>query len=258
MDNSRVFLNIGCGKRKLNGFINIDIEGEADIHVDVTKGLPFENNSVHRIFNEHFIEHLTQAEGIAFLRECRRVLVDQGRLRIATPDLDYIVRRYQNEDWRKESGEWIRYGYDWVATRAEQMNLAMREWGHRWLYNEEELVRLALAAGLSARGRCSYGASEDPVLRGLEYREGSRLICEFIKDRSLPESKNPLVSIVIPAFNPRYFRQAIESALGQTYRNVEIVVCDDRPDEEIGTIAADYAADSRLRYQKNQIGRAHV
>ncbi len=251
MDNSRVFLNIGCGKRKLNGFINIDIEGEADIQVDVTKGLPFENNSVHRIFNEHFIEHLTQAEGIAFLRECRRVLVDQGRLRIATPDLDYIVRRYQSEDWRKESGEWIRYGYDWVATRAEQMNLAMREWGHRWLYNEEELVRLALAAGLSAGGRCAYGASEDPVLRGLEYREGSRLICEFVKDRSLPESKSPLVSIVIPAFNPRYFRQAIESALGQTYRNVEIVVCDDRPDEEIGTIAADYAADSRLRYQKN-------
>jgi len=37
----------------------------------------------------------------------------------------------------------------------------------------------------------------------------------------------PLVSIVIPAFNPRFFDQALRSAVGQSYGNFEIIVCDD-------------------------------
>ncbi|MGC5700243.1 glycosyltransferase [Pseudomonas sp. NFXW11] len=43
----------------------------------------------------------------------------------------------------------------------------------------------------------------------------------------------PLVSIVIPAFNSRFFDQALESALAQTYQPLEIVVCDDSGDAEI-------------------------
>ncbi|WP_446897230.1 glycosyltransferase [Clostridium sp. LBM24168] len=47
-------------------------------------------------------------------------------------------------------------------------------------------------------------------------------------------SKNifPLVSILIPTHNrPEYFKIALESAIKQTYRNVEIIVCDDSDDE---------------------------
>lgn len=46
----------------------------------------------------------------------------------------------------------------------------------------------------------------------------------------------PLVSIVIPAFNSRFFSQALESALAQTYEHVEIVICDDSSGEEIRDI----------------------
>lgn len=39
---------------------------------------------------------------------------------------------------------------------------------------------------------------------------------------------NPLVSIVIPVFNgSNYLNEAIESALAQTYKNVEILVVND-------------------------------
>jgi len=40
--------------------------------------------------------------------------------------------------------------------------------------------------------------------------------------------KQPKVSIVIPVYNgSRYLREAIDSALGQTYKNLEVLVIND-------------------------------
>ncbi|WP_434701053.1 glycosyltransferase [Pseudomonas sp. D1-36] len=62
----------------------------------------------------------------------------------------------------------------------------------------------------------------------------------------------PLVSIVIPAYNPRFFDQALLSALAQTYENVEIIVCDDSPDDEIRNIVASFKQPAHpVRYLKN-------
>ncbi|VVO09682.1 glycosyltransferase [Pseudomonas fluorescens] len=46
-------------------------------------------------------------------------------------------------------------------------------------------------------------------------------------------NSTPLVSIVIPAFNPRFFSQALQGALQQSYDNLEIIVCDDSRGDEI-------------------------
>jgi glycosyltransferase involved in cell wall biosynthesis len=46
----------------------------------------------------------------------------------------------------------------------------------------------------------------------------------------------PLVSIVIPALNPGFFRVALQSALDQSYDNLEIIVCDDSRSAEIKAI----------------------
>jgi len=43
----------------------------------------------------------------------------------------------------------------------------------------------------------------------------------------------PLVSLVIPAFNPRFFGRALHSAVSQGYGNLEIIVCDDSRGTEI-------------------------
>jgi glycosyltransferase involved in cell wall biosynthesis len=62
----------------------------------------------------------------------------------------------------------------------------------------------------------------------------------------------PLVSIVIPAYNPRFFDQALLSALAQTYENVEIIVCDDSPGDEIRDIVASFKEPAHpVRYLKN-------
>lgn len=246
-------LNIGSGDKKLPGFVNIDLEAGADLQWDVRWGLPFPDNSVDVIFNEHFIEHITQPEAIAFLRECRRVLKPGGRIRIATPDLHALAYRYLHRDDWKESSEMVKYGFEWIHNPAEQFNIAMREWGHQWIYDEVALTRIAREAGLENGGRYALGQSRHPDLQGLEYRPGSTLIMEFEKVAVKYASEQPLVSIVMPVYKPTFFREALQSALNQTYPRLEIVICDDSEGEAIETIVRELAGeDSRVRYVKNE------
>jgi len=60
----------------------------------------------------------------------------------------------------------------------------------------------------------------------------------------------PVVSILIPAYNTRYFGDALASALSQTWPALEIVVCDDSPGREIEE-AVHASADARVRYVRN-------
>ncbi len=232
----KIFLNIGCGNCKLNGFINIDLEPTADLQLDVRNGLPFDDDSVDGIYSEHFIEHLTQSEAVAFLRECRRILKYEGALRISTPDLSNSVQRYLNNDWREKSNL-DTYGFGWLNTPCEYLNTAMREWGHKWLYDETEIVRLAKYAGFYHFKRCESGISKSlPLFNNLESRIGDFLIIEAKKRKIKKKSDNPLVSIFIPAYNYRYFSDALESSLNQSYDNIEIIIGDDSHSEKIKDI----------------------
>jgi predicted SAM-dependent methyltransferase len=245
------YLHLGCGDKKFDGFVNIDLDAAgADMHLDLTQPLPWDQGSVSGIYSEHFIEHITQAQGIGLLMECRRVLRPGGIVRIATPDLAEVINHYQENYVHPD---WKTFDMEWVANRCERFNISMRWWGHQWVYDEEELRRAGEMVGLKVRERCKYGESADPVLSNREYRESSKLILEFEKlDRQLEPHASPLVSIVVPAFNPRYFQIALESAIAQTYKNIEIVVCDDCPSDAIEAIVGRYAAeDSRIRYKRN-------
>ena len=63
----------------------------------------------------------------------------------------------------------------------------------------------------------------------------------------------PLVSLVIPAFNPRFFERALQSAVSQGYGNLEIIVCDDSRGHEIETIvdSVNESSGVAVRYVRN-------
>lgn len=65
------------------------------------------------------------------------------------------------------------------------------------------------------------------------------------------KKENPLVSIIIPTYNyGHYLSDAIESALRQTYPNIEVIVVDDGSTDNTKNIAKCYPI--RYFFQKNQ------
>ena len=63
----------------------------------------------------------------------------------------------------------------------------------------------------------------------------------------------PLVSILIPTHNRiELFKVAFQSAINQTYANIEIVISDDSDNDETYQYMQDYLSDSRIKYQWNK------
>lgn len=131
-------LHIGCGPNYLPGWINVDFSSinRADLIWDVTKGIPFESNSVRLIHSEDFLEHISLEHGRFFLQECYRVLVPGGVARFLTPNLTLLARQYLERDL--EALNWYRDSFR-TKTFAEMFNQGMRMEGHAFLYDEETL-----------------------------------------------------------------------------------------------------------------------
>ena len=127
-------------------------------------------------YAEHLIEHLSLEQGVVLMRECRRVLKPGGVLRLATPDLADIVRDYQT-DWRRH--DWVNWPqFGWIDTGARMVNVALREWGHQYLYDYDELSLRLRQAGFEHIERRRLGESTLPDLRNLETRLDSKLIVD--------------------------------------------------------------------------------
>jgi glycosyltransferase involved in cell wall biosynthesis len=62
----------------------------------------------------------------------------------------------------------------------------------------------------------------------------------------------PKVSIVIPTYKPGHFEQCLRSAIGQTYPNIEILVSDNCPTEDIRDICNKFPS---VIYQRSTIFR---
>lgn len=174
-------LHLGCGRVRFEGWINIDSDsslGEtADIVWDIARGIPVEDSSCALVYSEHLLEHFGVEQGVALLKDCRRILQPNGMLRIAMPSLDVLIEKSHNGNWRDQ--DWLTWPeYRFVQTRAEMLNLSFRWWGHQWLYDREELHSRLREAGFLTIEDVEWGESNITGLRGLETRKDSLLICE--------------------------------------------------------------------------------
>jgi len=149
------------------GWANIDMR-PPNIIWDLTKPLPVRTGSIKFAYSEHFIEHLSKAAAHSLLKSVRRSLAPNGVIRISTPDLAEAVRDYA-EGRLASMPE-----HDWQPkTLCEMMNDTFREWGHTYIYDEQELRSLLTDAGFSEIERVAWRTSQHPELTNLETRSAA-------------------------------------------------------------------------------------
>ncbi|NJM48554.1 MAG: methyltransferase domain-containing protein [Alkalinema sp. RU_4_3] len=90
------FLNLGCGRRFNEGWTNIDFTSSSKFVLahNLTQGIPNPDESFDVVYHSHVLEHFSQAQAQAFLKECFRVLKPGGVIRVVIPDLEQIAQNY--------------------------------------------------------------------------------------------------------------------------------------------------------------------
>ena len=163
VESAPVRLHIGCGQEAIPDWINIDNQPlpGVDRVLDVRQGLPFRGTAA--IYAEHFLEHLSLDEGLAFLRECRRALAPSGVLRLSTPNLDWVYATHYKTGPSATAEETLR--------DCLQLNRAFHGWGHQFLYNRTMLEAALKSCGYASVRFHRYGQSDVPELSGIEKHE---------------------------------------------------------------------------------------
>jgi len=87
-------LNLGCGEKKLEGFINVDIRADInpDICMDISNLSRFKTRSVDYILAHDILEHFSHSEVWDVLAEWIRCLKVGGRIEIQVPSIDRIYK----------------------------------------------------------------------------------------------------------------------------------------------------------------------
>jgi SAM-dependent methyltransferase len=213
--NSIKKLQVGAGRNPLPGWLNTDYEPTANsiIFLDATTPFPFNDAAFDYVFSEHMIEHISYLEGIIMMKEVFRVLKPGGKVRIATPDINYIVGLFSLNKTREQHqyieyvlteymglyspsksklhGRRPEYDIDFEHVRRYYPNVNedgvcfivnqfFRGFGHQFLYDEHSLGAIMKEAGFENICRYKPKESDDINLQGIE-SHGS-LIGEMMSD----------------------------------------------------------------------------
>ncbi len=146
-----VRLNLGCGDKILDGFINVDVvEARAgkkpDVICDLHDLSSFEDNYADEILAVHVIEHFWQWEVVDILKEWTRVLKPGGKMILECPNLlsaaEEFLKNPEEAALGGPTGQrsmWVFYG-----DPAWKDPLMI----HRWGYTPRSLATVMHKAGL--------------------------------------------------------------------------------------------------------------
>jgi predicted SAM-dependent methyltransferase len=169
-------LQIGAGENNRAGWLNTDIEPVRDqAFLDATEPFPMPDGSIHYIYHEHLIEHITYQQGLAMLKESYRVMAPGGKMRVATPNLRKFIGLFQETKTPQEQSYMVdkMAWHEWPVTPDPEcyiLNQQLRQWGHRFVYTPKLLRASLEAAGFQDIRELAAGESSDPVFRGIELR----------------------------------------------------------------------------------------
>ncbi len=138
-------LHLGCGTKKLEGWINVDsIENfQPDLLQDITQPLPYEDLTVEEILAEDLLEHFDKYLRYVVFYEWARVLKIGGKITVQVPDFKKILFKY------------FKFGYDnfvdfiFGENMWESKTYLGHFGNHKWGYSEKTLQEFVQQFGIT-------------------------------------------------------------------------------------------------------------
>jgi predicted SAM-dependent methyltransferase len=194
-------LHVGCGSNIIESWLNTDIQTQDSriAYLDAGRAFPLPDSAFDYVYSEHIFEHLTFSQGLNMLKECFRVLKPGGHVRLATPDIDFLMGLY-NEPEKEIHKKYVKWSTNRFMpeisntlqeneySAAFVVNNFFHDWGHKVLYNFEGLELILKKTGFSNIIRQEVGKSDVLVYKQLE-KHGEIIPKEF----------NELETIVVEA-----------------------------------------------------------
>ncbi len=149
-DDGKIRLNLGCGDKILQGYINVDFSSsrkgnKPDIIADL-RSLEFEKSYADEILSVHVIEHFFLWEAKDLLTHWREILKDNGKLILECPNILTAAEFLMKEPY--------------AAAKADGKDGQMTMWAlygdpgwkdplmmHKWGYIPETLIELVKSCG---------------------------------------------------------------------------------------------------------------
>jgi predicted SAM-dependent methyltransferase len=177
-------LNLGCGPVQPQGWVNVDGSRRAcfasrlsffdrlmvwlkywpptefnhqTYYANLLKRLPWQDGSAEVVYMGEVLEHFTRDDGFRLLRECYRILEDNGVIRIRVPDNARFWRNYLTEyedvlskprqEWNDQHSRWVEMFFRDICVRSLRGGSLGHY--HKWMYDEVSLTKTLEAIGFT-------------------------------------------------------------------------------------------------------------
>jgi predicted SAM-dependent methyltransferase len=146
-DTEEICLEIGSGEKRGQGqWITLDVTKGCDLYWDLTRGIPFPDESLTKIYSSHLFEHLSFKEGQLLLAECIRTLKQDGLFSICVPDARLYIEAYMGKE-DLDSTQFFRHksAYNNLS-RIDYLNyVAYMDGEHKHMFDEENMLAILKA-----------------------------------------------------------------------------------------------------------------
>jgi predicted SAM-dependent methyltransferase len=187
-------VNLGCGPNAPAGWLNVDGSWNAWLsnhrHIrtalttlgllgkispgaqwnvqplvhDLTRPLPFKDNTVSAVYAAHVIEHLYLADAQRLMGECKRVLRSGGVIRLVVPDLRSMATNYlknknggsSSPSGRIAAADKLNENLGFRSPAPPRGNFLLKYYylskdfhHHKWMYDSDSLIGYMERAGFA-------------------------------------------------------------------------------------------------------------
>lgn len=278
-------LHLGCGERRLEGYINIDLPpaahsvqtaSGADVYIDITQ-LILPEHSVDEIRLHHVFEHFERPLALAQLIRWHEWLKINGLLIIETPDFEATVVDFlkassdfevkqallrhlfgshearwavHRDGWYEGKFEYILQCFGFRLLRCEKTDWKMTRNIIVTACKERDIARdtlLSVADQILSASCVDESPSERKMLA--TWQTMLRTALHQVTQNRKSLSSGPRVSIIMPVYNAeKYLHETITSILNQTYSDFELIIVDDGSQDRSLEIAREAAKhDPRIK-----------